>query len=146
MFLADKCFVCGHYDKILMETGKFSGNTSVTEKWTRVLCRKILRFKTSAIDLIQSEKVSTLTSFFFAHRLAFSSHAFMIIPKFWCHKYETGSLYFGPFLKRSRDQFNVTDGIEIICHYIATRSVQKLYIRAVARWGFWERPWESNRK
>ena len=25
------CFVCGDYDKILMETGKFSNNTRVTE-------------------------------------------------------------------------------------------------------------------
>ena len=36
MSLADKCivvgcFVCGDYDKILMETGKFSNNTRVTE-------------------------------------------------------------------------------------------------------------------
>ena len=25
------CFVCGYYDKILMETGKFSDNFRVTE-------------------------------------------------------------------------------------------------------------------
>ena len=36
MSLADKCivvgcFVCGDYDKILMETGKFSDNFRVTE-------------------------------------------------------------------------------------------------------------------
>ena len=36
MSLADKCivvrcFVCGDYDKILMETGKFSDNIWVTE-------------------------------------------------------------------------------------------------------------------
>ena len=36
MSLADKrivvgCFVCGDYDKILMETGKFSDNIKVTE-------------------------------------------------------------------------------------------------------------------
>ena len=36
MSLADKCivvgcFVCGDYDKILMETGKFSDNIRVTE-------------------------------------------------------------------------------------------------------------------
>ena len=36
MSLADKCivagyFVCGDYDKILMETGKFSDNTRVAE-------------------------------------------------------------------------------------------------------------------
>ena len=36
MSLADKCifvgyFVCGDYDKIFMDTGKFSDNISVTE-------------------------------------------------------------------------------------------------------------------
>ena len=36
--LADKCiivrcFVCGDYDKILTETGKFTDNTKVTENW-----------------------------------------------------------------------------------------------------------------
>ena len=80
MSLANKCivvgcFVCGDYDKILMETGKFSDNIRVTENGLvsgvdRVLlCRRILRFRTSAIDLIHSERVSTSTSSFFAHRL-----------------------------------------------------------------------------
>ena len=68
---------------------------------TECLSRRILRFRTSAIDLIHSERVSTSTSSFFAHRLAYSSHASMIMPKCWCHEYETGSLYFGPLLKRS---------------------------------------------
>ena len=109
MSLADKCivvgcFVCGDYDKILMETRKFSDNIRVTEKdsclvLTECLSRRILRFRTSAIDLIHSERVSTSTSSFFAHRLAYSSHASMIISKFWCHEYDTGSLYFGPFNK-----------------------------------------------
>ena len=36
MSLADKCivvgcFVCGDYEKILMETGKFSNDTRITE-------------------------------------------------------------------------------------------------------------------
>ena len=61
---------------------------------------QILRFRTLAIGLIRSERVSTSTSVF-AHRLAYSSHAYMIMPKFWCHEYETGSLYFGPLLKIS---------------------------------------------
>ena len=63
--------------------------------------RRVLRFRTSPIDLIHSDKVSTSTSSFFAHRLACSSHASMIMPKFWCHEFETGFLYFGPLLKRS---------------------------------------------
>ena len=64
MSLADKCivvgyFVCGDYDKILMETGKFSDNIRVTENGLvpgvdRVLSRRILRFRTLAIDLIHS--------------------------------------------------------------------------------------------
>ena len=93
------------YDKILMETGKFSDNIRVTENGlasgVEYFSRRILRFRTSAIDLIHSERVSASTSSFFAHRLAYSSHPSMIMPKFWCHEYETGSLYFGPLLKRS---------------------------------------------
>ena len=39
MSLADKCivvgcFVCWDYDKILMETGKFSDNIRVTKNWS----------------------------------------------------------------------------------------------------------------
>ena len=61
---------------------------------------QILRLRTSAVDLIHSERVSTSTSSFFAHRLAYSSHKSMIMPKFWYHEYESGSLYFGFLLKR----------------------------------------------
>ena len=104
ILLADKClvvrsFVCRNYDKVLMETGKFSDNLRVTETClmlTERLSRRILRFRTSAIDLTHSERVSTSTSSFLAHRLAYSSHASMMILKFWCHENETGSLYFGP--------------------------------------------------
>ena len=56
MSLADKCivvgcFVCGEYDKILMETRKFSENIRVTENGlclvlTECLSRRILRFRT----------------------------------------------------------------------------------------------------
>ena len=105
ILLADKCivvrnFVCRNYDKVLMETGKFSDNLIIYKghrKWTRVWCwqrlsRRILRFRTSAIDLTHSERVSTSTSSFLAHRLAYSSHASMMILKFWCHENETGTL------------------------------------------------------
>ena len=68
---------------------------------TECFCRRILPFMTSTIDLIHSERVSTSTSSFFVHRLAFSSHASMIMPKCWCHEYETGSLYFGPLQLRT---------------------------------------------
>ena len=30
-FIVVRCFVCGDFDKILMETGKFSDNIRVTE-------------------------------------------------------------------------------------------------------------------
>ena len=99
---------------------------------TECLSRRILRFRTSAIDLIHSERVSTSTSSFFAHRLAYSSHASIIMSKFWCHEYETGSLYFGP-LAQKISQFYITYHIEITCHYMATWSVKKFWIRAVAR-------------
>ena len=48
-----------------------------------------------------SERVSSSTSSFLAHCLAYVSHASMIISKFWCHENETGSLNFGPLRKRS---------------------------------------------
>ena len=46
--------------------------------------------------------MSSSTSSFFAHRLAYALHASMIISKFRCHENETGSLYVGPLRKRSR--------------------------------------------
>ena len=104
--LADKgivvrCFVCRNYDKVLMETGKFCDNIRVIKMdsclvFTECLSRRILRLSTSPIDLIHSERVSSSTSSFFAQRLAYASHASMIMSKFWCHENETGSLYFGP--------------------------------------------------
>ena len=63
---------------------------------TECFSRRILRFTTSPIDLINSERVSSSTSSFLAHYLAYASHASMIISKFWCHENETGSLNFGP--------------------------------------------------
>ena len=109
--LADKsivvrCFVCRNYDKVLMETGKLCDNIRVTKMdsclvLTECLSRRILRFSTLPIDLINSEKVSSSTSSFFAHRLAYASHASMIISKFWCHVNETCYLYFGPLWKKS---------------------------------------------
>ena len=62
MSVADKCrvvgcFVCGDYDKILMEAEKFSVNIRVTEMdsclvLTECFSSRILRFRTSAIDYI----------------------------------------------------------------------------------------------
>ena len=79
-----------------METGKFSDNMRGTDNGlvsgVEFYSRRILHFRTSAIDLIHSERVSTSRSSFFAHRLAYSSHAFMTMPKFWCHEYKTSKL------------------------------------------------------
>ena len=82
--------------------------------------------QTSAIDFIHSERVSTSTSSLFAHRLAYSLHASMIMPKFVCHECETGSLYFGPLLKRSLSTNYIEITCHYTCHYTATWSVQKL--------------------
>ena len=68
---------------------------------TECLSRRILRLTTSPIDLIHSERVSSSTSSFLAHCLAYTSHASMIISKCWCHENETGSLNFGPLRKKS---------------------------------------------
>ena len=67
-----------------METGKFYSCLVLTNR----LSRRILRFRTSAIDLTHSERVLTSTSSFLAHRLTYSSHASMMILKFWYHENE----------------------------------------------------------
>ena len=68
---------------------------------TECFSRRILRFTTSPINLIHSERVSNSTSSFLAHCLAYGSHVSMIISKFWCHENETGSLNSWSLPKRS---------------------------------------------
>ena len=95
------CFVGRNYNKISWRR-ESSRTTSGSRKMdsdlvlTECFSRWILRFTTSPIDLIHSERVSSSTSSFLVHCLAYASHAFMIISKFWCHENETGSLNFGP--------------------------------------------------
>ena len=77
--LADKsivgtCFVCRNYDKVLMDTGKLCDNIRALQMdsclvVTAFLTRRILRLRSSPIDLIHSERVSSSTSSFFAHSL-----------------------------------------------------------------------------
>ena len=105
--IVGRCFVCGGYLNSHGD-GKVHWQHQGEWKWTRVWCWqsafngcRILRFRTSAIDLIHNERVSTSISSFFALPLVYSSHASMTMQKFWCHEYGTGSLYFLPFLKRS---------------------------------------------
>ena len=66
---------------------------------TERLSRQILHFRTPAFDVTHLERVSTSTLSFLAERLAHSSHASMMILKLWCHEYETGPWYFGPYRK-----------------------------------------------
>ena len=101
-----RCFVGRNYNKILMETGKLTDNIRVTKNGLgsgvdRMFQSSDPRFTTLPIDLIHSERVSSSTSSFLAHCLAYTSHASMIISKFWCHENETGSLKLGPLCKRS---------------------------------------------
>ena len=112
VYLADKgivvrCFVCRNYDKVLMETGKPCDNIRVTKNGLVSGVDRLFKSSDSAFEhiidrLIHSERVSSSTSPFFAHRLAYASHASKIMSRFWCHENETGSLYFGPLRKRSR--------------------------------------------
>ena len=81
--------------------GSSPDNLRVNRLVSSGVYRRILRFRTSMVDLTHSERMSTSTSSFFAHCLAYSSHAFMMIFKFWCRENETGSLYFGSLRKRS---------------------------------------------
>ena len=109
---------------------------------TERLSGGILRFRTSAIDLTHSERVSTSTSSLLAHRLAYSSHASMMILKFWCHENETGSLYFGPLRKASFSFWLRTilrSSVTIWPHgaYRNSESQQEQGI------GFWERSLKS---
>ena len=88
-------------------------------------------------------KESTSTSSFFAYRLAYSSHASMIMPKFWCQEYETGSLYFGPLLKRSLS-FTLRTILRshvTIWPHGAYRNCESEQLQGGRSW---ERPWKSS--
>ena len=110
VFLADKCvvvrcFVCRTKFSWRRESSVTTSGSLKMDSClvlTECLRRRILRFSTSPIDLIHSKRVSSSTSSFFAHRLAYASQSSMIISKLWCHENETGSLYFGPLRRRSR--------------------------------------------
>ena len=68
--------------------------------------------------------MSSSTSSFLAHCLAYASHASIISSKFWCHENETGSLNFGPLLKDL--YFFILHDTEISCQYMATWNIQTL--------------------
>ena len=103
MSLANKgivigCFVGRNY-KILMETGKLTDNIRVTKNGLgsgvdRMFQSSDSALTTSVIDLIHSERVSSSTSSFLAHCLAYALHvhASLIISNFWCHENDTGYL------------------------------------------------------
>ena len=110
---------------------------------TECFSRRIPRFRTSAIDLIHSKRVSTSTSSFFAHRLAYSSDASMIMPKFWCHENETGSLYFGPLLKRSLS-FTLRTILRSPVTIWPHGAYRKCESEQLQGGRSWERPWKSS--
>ena len=83
--------------------------------FTECISCRILRFRTSAIDLIYSERVSTSTSSFLAHRLAFFPHRSMmnnkvLVPWVW------DSFPIFMTLPQKISKFNDTCDIEITCH------------------------------
>ena len=142
------CFVCRNHDKVLMETGKLCDNIRVTKTGLVSGVHRMFKssestfFSTSPIDLIHSERVSSSTSSFFAHRLAYASHASMIISKFWCHENETGSLYFSPLRKRSRSLSfrTILRSSVTLWPHGAYRNSEPEHKQGR---GFWERLWES---
>ena len=93
MSFADKCNVVGCFadwdcNKFLMEKEKFSDKPRAQKKdsflvFTESLSRRILRSRTSAIDLIQLERVSTSASSFLVHRLAYSSQTKYLVSWIW---------------------------------------------------------------
>ena len=89
--------------------------------------RQILRFRTSAIDLIHFERVSTSMSSFLAHRLVHSLHASMIMSKLCWHEYNT--------VFWSLAQIKLPTILRSPVTIWPFWGVQKRWIRAVARWG-----------
>ena len=78
------CFVGRNYNKILMETGKLTDNIRVTKNGLgsgvdRMFQSSYSAFYHFTIDLIHSERVSSSTSSFLVHCLAYASYASMII-------------------------------------------------------------------
>ena len=92
---------------------------------TECLSRRILRFSTSLIDLIYSERMSSSTSSLFVHRLAYSSHVSLMISNFLSHKNETGSLNFGPLFKRS-PSFSFRTILIHLYHLSQKKTIQRL--------------------
>ena len=96
VYLADKgivvrCFLCRNYDKVLMETGKFFDNIRVIKNGLVSGVDKMFKSSDSAFKhftdrLNPLRKSVDSTSSFFAHRLAYASHASMIMLKFWCQE------------------------------------------------------------
>ena len=90
----------------LMENGKFSDNLTAKKMdsylmLAECLSIQIIGFRTSAIELIHSERVSAMAAPFVAKRLAYSLHV-----EFLCHKYESGSHISG-FCSRD---------LSVLCH------------------------------
>ena len=146
IILADKCivvrsFVRRNYDKVLMETGKFSDNLRVTEDG---LVSGVDRAFKSSNPTFQNigDRLNPLGKSVDFERLAYSSHASMMILKFWCHENETGSLYFGDLRKTSFRFWlrTILRSPVTIWPYGAYRNSESQQEQGV---GFWERPSKS---
>ena len=112
-----KCFVCGDYDTILMETEKFSDNILFTFVWC---WQSAWVFKFYIWERQQSTCSVSIVEFFFLWR---PSGILFTCIHVCCHEYETSFLHFGLLLKSISVLYNVLY-IKINRHYIATWSEQ----------------------
>ena len=100
--------------------------------------RRVLRFRTSPIDFRKSVNFDV---FFLCppSGLLFTcihDNAKVLVPWIW----DRFPVFWA--LAQKISLIYITYYIEITCHY--TWSVQNFWIWAVARWGWWERPWMSS--
>ena len=146
MSLADRCIVIGCCTLYAGTMTKFSWRrkSSLTTPGslkmdsclvlTKCCIGQSLRFRKRAIDLIHTERVSTSTSSFICQPSGILStftndNAKVLVPLIW----ELFHVFWA--LAQNIFQFSIAYYIMATCHFMATWSVQKLWIGAVARWG-----------
>ena len=84
-----RCAVCRNYGKVLMESAKLSDNIRVTESWLNAF---VVGHHRSIKSILKECRLQQPLS---EPTVCHSHWASMIIPYFWCHGNETGSLYVG---------------------------------------------------
>ena len=149
MYLADKCIVveCFVHEKFSWRR-KVLWQNHGHWKWTRVWCWQsalVVEFYVKNIsDRLDPLRKSVSFDVFFpcpTSGILFTrihNNANVLVPWIW----DRFPVFWA--LAQNISQFYITYYIEITCHYMATWSTQKLWIRAVARWVSWERPWKSS--